>query len=131
MPIVNVKVGAERSGDLTRRIAASVLELTTRILRKKPDVTSIAIEYVQPDDWIVGGRALSEQGKTSFYLEIKITDETNTKDEKAEYVREVFRAFGDLLGSLHEESYVYVHDVRATAYGYGGQTQEHRYQHPV
>jgi 4-oxalocrotonate tautomerase len=33
------------------------------------------------------------------------------------------------LGNLHEESYIYVQDVRATSYGYGGKTQEYRYHH--
>jgi 4-oxalocrotonate tautomerase len=32
-----------------------------------------------------------------------------------------------LLGPLHEESYVHVHDVRGDAYGFGGLTQERRY----
>jgi 4-oxalocrotonate tautomerase len=32
------------------------------------------------------------------------------------------------LGDLHEESYIYVQDVRATSYGYGGRTQEYRFQ---
>ena len=36
-----------------------------------------------------------------------------------------------LLGDLHEESYIHVQDVRAAAYGYGGKTQEYRYQHPA
>jgi 4-oxalocrotonate tautomerase len=70
---------------------------------------------------------LSEQGKSSVYFDIKITDETNTKAEKAAYIREAFAVFADLLGDLHEESYIYVQDVRATAYGYGGKTQELRY----
>ena len=47
-------------------------ELTARILKKKPEVTSIAIDYVDPDDWIVGGKSLSELGKRSVYLDIKI-----------------------------------------------------------
>ena len=105
-------------------------ELTARILKKKPEVTSIAIDYVDPDDWIVGGKSLSELGKRSVYLDIKITDETNTKAEKAQYIREAFDAFGQLLGDLHEVSYIYIEDVRATAYGYGGETQEYRYHHP-
>ena len=58
-----------------------------------------------------------------------MTDETNTKDEKAAYIQAVFNSFETLLGDLHPESYIYVQDVRATAYGYGGLTQEHRYQH--
>ena len=33
----------------------------------------------------------------------------------------------ELLGPLHRESYVHVHDVRADAYGFGGLTQERRY----
>jgi 4-oxalocrotonate tautomerase len=76
---------------------------------------------------VVGGVPLSEQGKASFYFDIKITDETNTKAEKAQYIREAFDGFARILGDLHEESYVYVQDVRATAYGYGGLTQEYRY----
>jgi 4-oxalocrotonate tautomerase len=66
-------------------------------------------------------------GRSSFFLEVRITDGTNTKAEKAAYVAAVFRAMGELLGSLHAESYVHVHDVRADAYGYGGLTQEHRF----
>jgi 4-oxalocrotonate tautomerase len=128
MPILNVKVSATKSPALTRAIAETLLELTTRILHKRRELTSIAIEYVDPESWVVGGRTLAEQGKRSFYFDIKVVDETNTKDEKAEYVRAAFDAFARLLGDLHEESYVYVQDVRATAYGYGGRTQEHRYQ---
>ncbi len=72
---------------------------------------------------------LSEQGKSSFYFDIKITDETNTKAEKEQYIREAYAMFATLLGNVHEVSYIYVEDVRATAYGYGGLTQEYRYQH--
>jgi 4-oxalocrotonate tautomerase len=129
MPILNVKVSAKKSVGLTRSISGILLDLTTRILGKKPEVTAIAIEYVDPDDWIVAGKPLSEQGKSSFYFDIKITDETNSKAEKAQYIREVYDAFGRLLGDLHEESYIYVQDVRAAAYGFGGKTQEYRYQH--
>ncbi|CAB3792220.1 tautomerase family protein [Pararobbsia alpina] len=129
MPILNVKVGAKRSSELTTKISAILLDLTTRILGKDPHLTAIAIEYVDPEDWIVGGKSLSEQGKSSIYFDIKITDETNTKAEKAQYISEAFAAFERLLGNLHEESYIYVQDVRAAAYGYGGKTQERRYQH--
>jgi 4-oxalocrotonate tautomerase len=127
MPILNVKVSAKKSPEMTKSISGLLLDLTTRILKKKPEVTSIAIDYVDPDDWIVGGKSLSELGKKSVYFDIKITDETNTKAEKVEYILAAFNAFSQLLGDLHEVSYIYVQDVRATAYGYGGRTQEYRY----
>jgi len=130
MPILNVKISAVKTPEMTGKIAAILLELTTRILRKDPKVTAIAIDYIDPADWIVGGVSLAAQNRSSVYFDIKITDETNTKAEKAQYIGEAFAAFANLLGNLHEESYIYVQDVRAAAYGYGGLTQEHRYQHP-
>jgi 4-oxalocrotonate tautomerase len=107
-----------------------LLEQTTRILHKQRDLTAIAIDYIHPDDWTVGGRPLSAQGKSSFYFDINVVDETNTKSEKAEYIKQVFAAFGRLLGDLHPESYIYIQDVRPTGYGFGGKTQEFRYHHP-
>ena len=130
MPILNVKISAKKSPEMSKRISTLLLELTTKILGKDPRVTSIAIDYVDPDDWIVGGRSLSEQGKGSVYFDVKVTDETNTKAQKARYISEAFAGFERLLGDLHEESYIYVQDVRATSYGYGGRTQEFRFQHP-
>ena len=129
MPILNVKISAKKSAALTQSISEVLLDLTTRILHKKPEVTAIAIDYIDPADWIVAGKPLSEQGKSSFYFDIKITDETNSKVEKAQYIREVYDAFAKLLGNLHEESYIYVQDVRAGAYGFGGETQEYRFHH--
>ncbi len=129
MPILNVKVSAPRSPALTTAIAEMLLEHTTRILHKKRHLTAISIDYVHPDDWIVGGQSLTAQRKNSFYFDIKIVDETNTKSEKAQYIEEVFAAFSRLLGELHPESYIYIDDVRPTAYGFGGKTQEFRFQH--
>lgn len=111
------------------QIGSLLMDITNRILKKKHELTAIAIEYVDHDSWFVGGKLLSEVGMNSFYFDIKITDETNTKDEKAQYIKEAFEGFNRILGNLHEESYIYIQDVRATSYGYGGKTQEFRYQH--
>ena len=131
MPILNVKISARKSPEITRAVAELLLETKARILRKKRELTAIAIDYADPDDWIVGGRSLTEQGLSSFYFDIKIVDETNTKAEKAQYLAEVFAGFGRILGNLHPESYIYIQDVRPTAYGFGGKSQEFRYHHPT
>lgn len=129
MPILSVKVSAKRSSEMTQKIASILSDLTKQILGKDPNLIAVAIDYVNPEDWVVGGKSLAEQKKSSVYFDIKITDETNTKAEKEIYIREAFAAFERLLGNLHEESYIYVEDVRAAAYGYGGKSQEYRYQH--
>lgn len=128
MPILNVKVSTIQSTELTRQINELLLDITSRILGKKREVTAIAIDYVPRENWSIGGVPLSETGRNSVYFDIKITDETNTKDEKAQYIAEAFAGFERILGQLDEKSYIYVQDVRAAAYGYGGQTQEFRYQ---
>ncbi|WP_430258067.1 hypothetical protein [Neorhizobium sp. IRS_2294] len=69
----------------------------------------------------------------SFTILVKLprpveTRKTNTKSEKAAFIQAAFAGFAALLGDLHEESYIYVQDVRAACYGYGGRTQEWRFQ---
>jgi 4-oxalocrotonate tautomerase len=131
MPILNVKISGERYDDITRKTATMLADATSKILGKKRELIAITIQYVAHEDWIVAGRSLADWGQSSFYLDIKITDETNTKDEKARFIQNVFAGFESILGDLHEESYLHVEDVRAAAYGYGGKTQEYRYQHPL
>ena len=130
MPILDLKVSAAPSPQLVERLAARLGELTARILRKPPELTALAISFVDPAHWVVASRTLRAAGRASFFLDLRVTDETNTKDEKAAYLAEVFRAMEELLAPvpLHEESYVHIHDARAAAYGYGGVTQERRYQ---
>jgi 4-oxalocrotonate tautomerase len=127
MPILDLKLSTSPSRDLVASASEILIDLTTRILHKKRELLAIAIDFVPPEHWVVGGATLADQHKRSFFLDIKIVDGTNTKDEKAEYIAAVFDAFGRLLGDLHTESYIHVHDVRADAYGFGGSTQEFRY----
>ena len=129
MPFLNIKVSTKRSAQITQKISAILQDLTTNVLHKDPKLIAIAVEYMDPDDWLIAGKSLTEHAKSSIYFDIKITDETNTKFEKAQFIQQAFDAFSHLLGDLHKESYIYVQDVRATSYGYGGQTQEYRFHH--
>jgi len=127
MPILDVKFSSPIDRDLRAAVASTLSEITARVLHKKPELTAVVVERVDPAGWFVGGPSLAEQKKASFFLDIRIVDGTNIKDEKADYLRQVFAAMESLLGPLHPESYIHVHEVRADSYGYGGLTQEHRY----
>ena len=61
MPILNVKVSRPASAELTHQISELLLELGTRILRKRRDLTSIAIDYVPPEHWVVGGAGQQQE----------------------------------------------------------------------
>ena len=127
MPILTLKVSATPSVELSEALASGLVEITARVLHKNPQITAVTVDYTPPEHWIVGGKSLAQHGKASFWLDIKVVDGTNTKDEKAQYLAEVFALMRRVLGDLHEESYALVHEVKADAYGFGGLTQEYRY----
>lgn len=90
---------------------------------------AITFEQIADEDWWIGGQTLAELGQSAFQLDISITDETNTKAEKAQYLQAVFETMQTHCPRLHATSYIHVIDARAAAYGYGGKTQEYRYHH--
>lgn len=128
MPIVTVLVSPHAPvPDLEARIAALAARASTERLRKRADLTAIVVRRVDPAQWFVGGPSLAAQGRSSVFVEIKVVDGTNTKEEKEAFIAEIFAGMGDLLGDLHPESYVHVDEVCADAYGFGGLTQERRF----
>jgi len=128
MPLITVSYSSSRqSPSLKADIAKAVSELTADILHKDPKVTAIIVKSVDPADWFAGGKSLAEQQLASFWLDIHVTEGTNTKDEKATYIAAMFARMGELLGPLHNESYLHVDEVKGDAYGFGGLTQERRY----
>ena len=128
MPYLDIQLSGTRDDALARRTADTAAELTAAILRKDRALTAVVVEFIEPAHWFVAGQALSSGAARSYHWYVSITDETNTKAEKAQYIAAVHHAMAELLGDVAEHSYVQVADVRASAYGYGGKTQEFRYQ---
>ena len=128
MPLITMTYSSPQPTPSTKAaIAAAISDLTAGILRKDPKVTAIIVKSVDATDWFAGGRSLAEQGLASYWLDIHVSEGTNTKDEKAAYLAAVFARMGELLGPLHSETYLHVDEVRGDAYGFGGLTQERRY----
>jgi 4-oxalocrotonate tautomerase len=128
MPLITVTYSSSRNTpSLKADIAAAVTELTAKILHKDPKVTAIIVKSVDAADWFAGGRSLADQKLASYWLDTHVSEGTNTKDEKAAYLAAVFKRMGELLGPLHNESYLHVDEVKGDAYGFGGLTQERRY----
>ncbi|UGQ47038.1 tautomerase family protein [Massilia endophytica] len=125
MPILNITVSGTPDTVPSHKVAAILKEHTEGILHKAPALTSIAVHYADPAHWYVGD-SLAAQKKATFFLDIKISDETNTASEKAAYIAAVYRDMAALLGELHEVSYVHIDDARPAAWGWGGLTQQFR-----
>ncbi|MBY4949367.1 4-oxalocrotonate tautomerase family protein [Cupriavidus respiraculi] len=129
MPHINLQISGKPDAALTERAAGAVAALTESVLGKRPELIAITVQYIEREAWIIAGKPLSAHGRNAFHLDISVTDETNTKAEKARYLQAVYQALSELIGDVHPCSYIHVIDARAAAYGYGGRTQEYRYQH--
>lgn len=127
MPIINVALSGKPDAERSSKLAARISTLTQQHLRKDPKLTAIAFSHIDPEHWFAGGQSLAAQGVQSFWLDIKVVDGTNTKPELEAYLAAIFALMRSELGTLHEESYILVHEVPAAAYGYGGRTQEFRF----
>ena len=128
MPHIVLHLSGESDATRTRKTVDAVVRLTQSVLGKNLPVIAVAVQHIPADQWFIGGETLASLGRSAFQLDISITDETNTKAEKARYLRDVHAAMAALMPDLHEVSFVHVIDARAAAYGYGGLTQEHRHQ---
>jgi 4-oxalocrotonate tautomerase len=128
MPLITVSYATPRPSAAQKAdIVGAVTELTAKILHKDPKVTAIIVKSVDASDWFASGRSLAEQGLASYWIDVHVSEGTNTKDEKAAYIAAMFSRMGELLGPLHHETYLHVDEVRGDAYGFGGLTQERRY----
>ena len=126
MPILTVLISGPPDADRDVAVADALAQLTADVLRKDRRLTSVAIAHIPAAQWFVGGGTLDAQRRTSFFVEVRVTAGTNSREEKARYIAAVFARMRDLLGIPHEASYVHVHEVPADAWGYGGLTQAQR-----
>jgi 4-oxalocrotonate tautomerase len=127
MPMITIQFSTKDGRRLAETVARAANKLSADILRKNPQITAVAVQQIAPGDWFIGDKPLAEHGLAAFWLDIRIVDGTNTREEKAEFIAATFAKMSELLGPLHSESYVHVNEVRGDAYGYGGLTQNERY----
>jgi len=127
MPYLSFHVSTNVSQAQSDQVASALTELTATVLGKKRELTSVEVNATSPKNWYIAGKSLADHSLVTFYLDIKVTEGTNTKNEKAEYVHRVFESVGKIFGPLAPASYIVIHEVHADAWGYEGQTQEYRY----
>jgi len=128
MPMITVRyVTPKPRPEVRPKIAELVTRLGADELGKDANVTAVLVEEAEPDGWFIASKHPTEAGLSAFWLDIKVTAGTNTKTETTAFVKAAYSGMQDLLGPLHEECYVFVHETNGDAYGYGGRTQNGRW----
>jgi 4-oxalocrotonate tautomerase len=129
MPIINLKVSGQEDPALAKEIVNEINRLTKDVLNKRPEVTVVVVSFVPDHLWFVNSVSLAELKLKSFHLNIKISDSTNLKIDKAKYIEAVHTSLTTLLGNIHPVSYTAINEMKADAYGYEGLTIEYKYIH--
>ena len=128
MPFIDVLLSpaADRPPVASAEIAATLTELTRRILRKRPDLTAVMVREMAASDWFVGGRSLTDLAAASHRVIIRVTAGSNTTEEKAAWIAAVSSEMKRLQEATRPESYVMIDEVPAEDWGWDGETQAAR-----
>ena len=126
MPFVNIKVaGTTLAPEQVRRLQQGSTGLMADVLRKKPELTAVLVAPAPAAAWTVGGHAVA----AAAHLDVKVTEGTNTAEEKGRFIAGAMEMFRSVLGSdLCPIAYVVIHEVPGDAWGWDGLTQAHRAQ---
>lgn len=126
MPYIHIRVGTELNNTQRTSIFERTTELMSSIMGKKRAVTVVQIEEQAPYQWSVAGKTLTRASRTPAYVDIKITEGTNTSAEKSAMIAAAADMLQETIGPVQEACYVVIHDVDSDAWGYDGKTQATR-----
>lgn len=126
MPYIDIRVGASLTGDQKSRLFETTTDLMNVVMRKKRAVTVVHINESANEFWSINGCGNSESCPVSAFVDIKVTQGSNTPEEKAEMIARTSALLKETVGELHEASYVVIHEIPADSWGYDGLTQQER-----
>lgn len=127
MPFIRITLGRAVSSAQKQAVARQTTALIADLLHKRAEVTAVHVDSVAADGWCIAGEPPAE-ALTPAHGEIYITAGTNTAAEKAAMIAALQRLLVETCGALPEASYIVIHEIPATDWGYAGQTQAARQQ---
>ena len=101
MPGITLTLSGAPDTALASRLSHELTELTARVLDKQPSQTMVIVRFVDPGLWFIDSESLERLGRNSFRLEVTITDETTTVEQKRQYQREAYDLLSGRIGNVH------------------------------
>ncbi|WP_047999056.1 tautomerase family protein [Lactiplantibacillus herbarum] len=127
MPYINVRIAAPSSTTTAQQVTDLLTNLAVTTLGKAEPVIAVDIQFADPENWFIGGKSSASQHQATFFIEINVTTGTNTRDEKANFIKLAYAGMQQILGSVSPTSYVITKNVAPDDWGFGGLTQGYRY----
>lgn len=124
MPYIEVHLHPAPSDAQAKTLANGITDAMVNIMHKRREVTAVHISGATPMLWHIGGSTIT--GPTA-YVDVKITEGSNSREEKAALIAHLNGLLQQTLGDLAEASYIVIHELPGTNWGYAGCTQAERF----
>jgi len=125
MPYINIKIGTTLSGQQKAELFHQTTDAMNTIMGKRREVTVVQIEESTSYCWSVNGEPLHEKAPAAAYVDVKITQGTNSDEEKAQLINTLMQMLKSVR-STQQACYIVVHELAAASWGYDGKTQAAR-----
>ena len=128
MPTLHLRLSPPVAPERHPSLAHALTRITVDTLGKRGELTAVLIDELAAGRWTLGGDAVT---RPTAWLEISITQGTNTVAQKAAFIAAAFAELQRQLapdGVIEAASYVLVHELPASDWGYGGASQQARQQ---
>jgi 4-oxalocrotonate tautomerase len=126
MPYINIRLGKTLDNGQRKQLFKITTSLMNTVMKKNPEVTVVQVQESDPQQWSVNANQLTALEPTGAYVEIKVTDQSNTREEKAKMISETAKMLQDVAGIVQKACYVVIDDISADSWGYNGKTQAAR-----
>ncbi len=123
MPYAELTLEPRPSAEQAIRLARGITEALAEETGKRREVTAVRLAGSDSLLWTIDSEPAS---RSTAFLEIKITQGSNSPEEKASLIARLHRLMDETLGGLAEASYIVLHEVPAQSWGYAGVTQAAR-----
>ncbi|MEO8242440.1 MAG: hypothetical protein ABI832_09000 [bacterium] len=126
MPFARLSLVPAPAQHAIDRLQTDLSDLIASILRKRHDLTSVLVLAPAPSAWSIGAVAVH----ATAHLEVFVTAGTNSETEKRDFIRLAMATLRQVVPGLAEATYVVIHELPGTDWGYDGQTQTDRAAKP-
>lgn len=125
MPFINVHLcQTQLKQETSSQVAQILTHLAETKLHKDGHVAAVTVKQFTPDECFINAKPVTNN---TFMVEIKVTHGTNTREDKAAFIKAAYTELSQLLGNVAKESYIIVTDVPGSDWGFGGLTQDVRH----
>lgn len=105
-------------------LAHKCTDLVERVLDEEPSDSVVHLNVVPRSSWYLDGRSLN--GATGVHLEVSITANTNTAEQKADFLRDAYKLITAHIPDPADAVYVALYELNGNAYGSNGISQQAR-----